>query len=99
MHRHRHNIAEVFPRQSDLPQTATQEDKINLFLKLFRQPTDLVICEICGALGHYIKSRRGGIRWHITDDSEHRKRTLETAAECWKMVGHKPPKFVTSNFG
>lgn len=96
MDRHRHNIAEVFPRRADLPKTATQKEHIDLFLKMFRQPTDLVICTTCGAIGHYIKSRRGGIRWHKTKDSEYMKRTLEIASECWKMVG-QPPKFVLSD--
>lgn len=91
----RHNIAEVFPRQSDLPKTATEEERLDLFSKIFRQPTDWVICQKCGKIGHYIKSRRGGIRWHREESSDYRKETFAAAYKCWKIVGKKAPDFVS----
>lgn len=81
---------EIFPRRSDLPPTATQEDHINLFVKMWGQLTDWVICTECRKVGHYIKSRRGGIRWH-NHQSNYVDEVISQARECWEMVGKPVP--------
>lgn len=86
----RHDPIEVFPRRSDLPESATKEQQIALFLKMFRQPTDMVVCRECGKVGHWVKSRRGGVRWH-DGVSEYAQKAFALAAECWADVGKSPP--------
>lgn len=92
MKRCNHIPAEIFPRRSHLPSDATQKNHIDLFLKMLGKPTDWVICQKCRKIGHYIKSRRGGIRWHTGDEkSSFVKETLACAAECWNLVGIDGP--------
>jgi hypothetical protein len=92
----KHEPHEIFPRRSDLPETATDQQKIDLFIKMFRHPVDYVICGKCGKTGHYIKSRRGGIRWH-SESGSHMPDVFSIAEECWNMTGKKIPYTIPTN--
>jgi hypothetical protein len=83
-----HNIVDIFPRLDD---AATKEERTQLFLRMFREPIDLVICKKCRKIGHYIKSSRGGIRWHKSYPSKYIDEKILIAADCWSLVGKNVP--------
>jgi hypothetical protein len=86
-----HDPIEIFPRREYLPYNATQETRVALFLAMFRQPTDFLICLQCGKIGHYIKSRRGGIRWHENSIEKYIEQIKDSARKAWQIVGQSAP--------
>ena len=60
----RHNHIPILPKSIEGP------DNQNYMIdRMLANISDGVFCTKCGRTGHYIKSYRGGIRWHSKDST------------------------------
>lgn len=87
----KHTPERLFPTRKDCK---TQEQQISLFLKFIMTDNNDVVCRECGMTGHYIRSRRGGIRWRSWwSKQEHEDRILDAVA-TWHRLDLEAPKFL-----
>jgi len=84
----------MYPSRKEVP----KEHHIALLVKRLIGFMDLVICSECGLIGHPIKSRRGGFRWHRGLEAEYQTREVEKAKMEWVEFGLTPPE-VLNRYG
>jgi hypothetical protein len=60
----RHNWTYILPKSIETELDESQRFSFALD-KFFAKMNDILYCDKCNHTGHYIKSRRGGVRRHI----------------------------------
>lgn len=94
-HCKKHDPVWMFPSRKEVP----KERHLDLLAMRLIGFSDDVICWQCGTIGHPIKSRRGGFRWHTWSDEAAQQRRIKEARAEWLEFGLSVPealdKFLT----
>lgn len=86
----KHRTEWLFPTR-DMVDAAHHAD---FAVMLLTAPVRRVICAECGAVGHKIKSMRGGIVW---DADVVRSTYINNAIKWWGILGLTAPEFITKH--
>lgn len=93
MPKHKHIPQYITPSKKDV--LPLGEEKCWRFVGLgfaLNHILDYVACAECGMIGHAIKSRRGGFRWHTSAGPEEIRRIFSDASKFYDELGLEKPQ-------
>lgn len=93
MKKHKHIPQYITPsREEVLPLGREKSLRFIAMLITHHYIVDYVACTECGMIGHRIKSRRGGFRWHTDATPDEKRRTCSEASMFYEELGLEKPE-------